>query len=62
MPTVDGVEPEDLLLRVGELEVHGSTMGQVVDALRGRPGDVRTLELERDGERLTVEATVTRLP
>ncbi len=61
-PTVDGVKPEDLLLRVGGLEVHGSTMGQVVDALRGLPGEMRTLELERGGERLTIEAPVARLP
>jgi hypothetical protein len=34
----------------------------VVDALRGKPGDVRLLLLERQGKPLTVRATVTRLP
>jgi hypothetical protein len=60
-PTVEGVEPGDKLLLVGELEVTGVTMGTVVDALRGRPGDIRILMLERDGTELTVEATVRHL-
>jgi hypothetical protein len=62
VPTVTGVEPGDVLLRVGELNVPGSTMGEVVGALRGRPGEVLELELQRDAERITVEAQVTRLP
>ena len=59
--TVDGVENGDILLEVQGLEVTGSTMGTVVDALRGAPGDTRTLVLERHGERITVQATVQRL-
>jgi len=62
VPTVEGVEADDVLLRVDGLEVPGSTMGEVVGALRGRPGEMRTLVLERNGERVTVEAPVTRLP
>ena len=38
----------------------GSTMGPVVDALRGSPGDVRVLELERGGNTFTVETKVKR--
>jgi hypothetical protein len=60
-PAVEGVEPGDKLLVVGDLEITGVTMGTAVDALRGRPGDVRILLLERDGTELTVEATVKRL-
>lgn len=60
-PAVDGVEAGDRLLRVGDLEVTGVTMGTVVDALRGTPGDMRTLVLERKGAKLSVEATVKRL-
>jgi len=62
VPTVDGVAADDVLVRIGELEVQGSTMGEVVGALRGRPGETRVLELERDGGRFTVEASVVRLP
>lgn len=57
---VEGVEAGDRLLRVDGFEVTGATMGRVVDALRGRPGDLRTLLLERDGRQLTVEARVER--
>jgi C-terminal processing protease CtpA/Prc len=58
---VDGVGHGDILLEVDGLEVTGATMGSVVDALRGQPGEMRTLVLDRDGERLTVQATVERL-
>jgi hypothetical protein len=60
-PVVPGVAPGDRLLRIGELEVTGATMGTVVDALRGKPGEVRSLLLERDGEQISIEARVERL-
>jgi hypothetical protein len=56
----EGIEPGDTLLRVGSFQVTGATMGSVVDALRGRPGERRTLTLERGGRQITVEATVQR--
>lgn len=58
---VDGVEPDDRLVRVDELEVQGLTMGAVVDALRGKPGDVHTLMLERAGRRFQVVVRVERI-
>jgi C-terminal processing protease CtpA/Prc len=58
---VEGIEPGDLLLRVDGLSASGATMGAVVDALRGTPGDVRVLTLERRGQRVRVEARVRRL-
>ena len=57
---VEGVELGDVLIRVGDLAVTGATMGTVVDALRGEPGDSRDLELERDGKRFRIEAKVER--
>ena len=60
--TVDGVQTGDRLIRVGSLEVIGAQMGKVEDALRGSPGDTRTLVLDRQGRRVTVEARVTRFP
>ena len=59
-PVVEGVEPGDKLLNVDDLETTGATMGTVVDALRGTPGDVRILVLERNGERFRVETNVER--
>jgi hypothetical protein len=58
--TVEGVMPGDKLVQIDALETKGATMGTVVDALRGKPGDVRVLILEREGERLRVEARVER--
>ena len=55
-----GVRPGDTLVRIGSLEVKGATMGTVVDALRGRPGEARTLVVERQGKPLRIEATVRR--
>jgi hypothetical protein len=60
-PLVTGVQPEDRLLQIGELKTAGETMGTVVDALRGRPGEVRTLLIERNGKHLQVNGTVERL-
>lgn len=60
--TVPGVEPGDRLLKVDGLEVTGASMGRVVAALRGRPGDARLLQLERQGKTFIVRATVMRLP
>jgi len=59
-PAVAGVEPADLLIQVGDLQTKGATMGAVVDALRGKPGERRTLVLERSGKRFQVEAEVKR--
>lgn len=61
MPVVDGVEPGDKLLRVGVLKTTNATMGTVVDALRGKPGEVRILLLQRKGMQLKIETTVKRL-
>lgn len=57
---VPGVEPGDMLLEVDGREVTGATMGTVVDALRGEPGEARALVLDRGGERVTAEARVER--
>lgn len=58
---VAGVQAGDLLLQVGGLRTSGATMGAVVDALRGRPGDQRVLLLERRGQRLRIVARVRRI-
>lgn len=59
--TVEGVVPGDRLLRIGDLEVTGATMGTVIDALRGKPGDIRTLFLDRGGAKISIKAPVKRL-
>lgn len=59
-PSVAGVQPEDRLLRIADLEVAGATMGAVIDALRGKPGEMRRLVLERNGARIELDARVMR--
>jgi hypothetical protein len=61
-PAVEGVQQDDRLLRVDALDVTNAPMGAVIEALRGTPGTTRTLLLEREGKRITVRATVVRLP
>ena len=57
-PCVEGVEPGDKIIQVGDLNATGATMGTVVDALRGKPGDIRILVLERKGKQFKIEAKV----
>jgi len=59
-PSVAGVEPGDKLLEVDGLKATDATMGTVIDALRGAPGDTRSLLLERNGKRFEVVARVER--
>lgn len=58
---VDCVAAGDLLLKIDNLETTGRTMGTVIDALRGKPGDEKTLTLEWDGKSIIVKANVKRL-
>lgn len=57
---VEGVEPGDILLKIDNLAVTGATMGTVVDALRGKPGDIRILLVERKNQQFRIEAKVER--
>ena len=59
-PSVEGVESGDLLIQVDDLIIKGETMGKVVDALRGKPGDHHTLIIEREGKHFNVDAKVER--
>jgi hypothetical protein len=61
-PVVEGVQPGDRVIAVDGRGLATARMGDVVEALRGEPGAMRTLLLEREGRRLTVQARVTRLP
>jgi hypothetical protein len=58
-PTVDGVKVGDKLLRVEQLTLAHRNWGAIFSALHGMPGDVRTLVIDRAGEKVVVLATVT---
>jgi hypothetical protein len=57
--TVEGVAADDRLIRIDDFAVTGATMGKVLSALHGRPGETRKLELERHGTKFIVSARVT---
>jgi hypothetical protein len=59
-PAVPEAKPGDMLLGVDGAPASGATLGQVWSLLGGTPGQMRTLTLERDGKRFTVDAPVRR--
>src|SRR5438445_234543 len=59
-PPVPEVKVGDVLVGVDGAPATGATMGQVWSLLGGTPGQVRTLTLEREGKRFTVDAPVRR--
>jgi hypothetical protein len=60
-PAVDEAQPGDKLLKVDDRDVTHADLQTVVDALRGKPGDLRTLVLDRKGKTVTTKARVMRL-
>jgi hypothetical protein len=57
-PTVDGVQVGDKLLRVAALSTANATWGEIFRAMHGKPGEIRTLLLERASRPFTVPATI----
>ena len=60
-PLVNGVVAGDILFSIDNLNTRAATMGTVIDALRGRPGEIRILGIERNGKRFMTEAKVAHL-
>jgi C-terminal processing protease CtpA/Prc len=58
-PTEDAVRVGDRLIQVDDLQLSNATRGAIFAALHGKPGSIRTLVVERDGERLNVTAKIT---
>ena len=58
-PTVDTVRAGDKLIQVDDVVLNSATRGAIFAALHGKPGEVRMLVVERDGQQLTVPAKVT---
>jgi hypothetical protein len=57
--TVHGIAVNDQLLSVDGVAVTGATMGKVLTALHGRPGEIRRLVFERNGKSFSVDAPIT---
>ena len=60
IPAVEGIESGDILVKVDDLTVKNATMGTVIDALRGKPGDTHRLILQREGKQIEAIGTVKR--
>lgn len=58
--SVPDIQTGDILIQIDDLDVTGSTMGTVVDALRGKPGVTRRVVIQREEQELVVEAAVRR--
>lgn len=58
---LDDVHPGDQLVAVDGTDTAGMALPDVLDLLRGTPGDRHRLSLQRDGEDLEVHAPVLRL-
>ncbi|MGO9096557.1 MAG: aspartyl protease family protein [Bryobacteraceae bacterium] len=57
----DRVKPGDRLRSIDGTPVVNFSLMQIVERLRGKPGDLKKLELEREGKPYQVQARVTRL-
>jgi hypothetical protein len=60
-PVVDDIESGDILVQIDGLLTTGKTMGTVIDSLRGKPGDIHTIVVERKGTKFAIKAKVKRL-
>jgi hypothetical protein len=58
-PAVDGAQVGDQLVRIGALRTQGASREAMFAAMRGRPGELRSLILERDGRKLRLQTRVT---
>jgi hypothetical protein len=58
-PTVENTLPGDKLIQIDGLHTAGAQWGAVFRALHGKPGQIRTLIVERNGKQLTIQAKVT---
>lgn len=57
---LDEVRPGDKLIQVGDLKTSGATIGQVLEALHGKPAETRLLILDRSGQTVRINAAVAQ--
>lgn len=55
-----GVQPGDLIIKLGDQPVKGMTLEEAVGIMRGEPGTTLTLTILRDGESAPIEIEVER--
>jgi C-terminal processing protease CtpA/Prc len=57
----DAVRAGDRLIKVDQLDVKGAPLVNVIDALRGKPGQAHALTIEREQKQVIVNAPVVRV-
>jgi predicted aspartyl protease len=57
----DAVRAGDRLIKVDQLDVKGAPLVNVIDALRGKPGQAHALTIEREQKQMIVNAPVVRV-
>ncbi|MBU2213574.1 S41 family peptidase [Patescibacteria group bacterium] len=55
-----GLEPEDIIVAVDEVDIEGETLHQVVQRIRGPKGSKVTLSIEREEAPDLIDITITR--
>jgi hypothetical protein len=58
-PAVTGVQAGDKLVQIGVLPTHGASREAIFAAMHGAAGEVRSLILERQGNRIQVQTSIT---
>ncbi|HEX4851343.1 MAG TPA: PDZ domain-containing protein, partial [Puia sp.] len=58
--SVPGIKVGDVLIAIDNRPVTGLTMGAVWDMLKGEPGSIRTLTIDRGQSRFKVKVKVQR--
>jgi hypothetical protein len=58
-PTVMGAQLGDKLVQIGTLQTRGASWEAIFAAMHGKAGEIRSLELERQGSRIQLETPVT---
>ena len=58
---VQGLRAGDRLLQVNGVEMTGATLSAAQKALAGRPGEMKTIVVERAGAQVTAQAKVSRI-
>ncbi|HKF50758.1 MAG TPA: aspartyl protease family protein, partial [Candidatus Acidoferrales bacterium] len=57
---IEGVQPNDRLVSINNWIVKGS-LADVLEELQGKPGEAKTLVIERDGKEITLKTAVSLL-
>jgi C-terminal processing protease CtpA/Prc len=55
---VEGVQVGDKLLQIDALRLTGASWGAIFSGMHGKPGEARTLLLERDGKQFTLTTKI----